>query len=109
MAVVEKKDVHDSNGIVVEDGRDVFGGEFVGRIADEKTCLADSTVTGDNTLDGTFTSVFACLLEAAIHWRQGEIIRKHTFSDCTPGAAMAGKLGIDRSKRFASVGLTGRW
>ena len=36
---------HDCDSIVVEDGRDIFGGEFVCRIADEETCLADGTVT----------------------------------------------------------------
>ena len=52
-----RKDVHDSNGIVIEDGRDVFRGEFVGRVADEETCLADSTVTDDDTPAGGKQSV----------------------------------------------------
>jgi hypothetical protein len=40
---------HDGNGIVVEDGRDVFGGELVCRVTDQKTCLTDSTITDDHT------------------------------------------------------------
>jgi hypothetical protein len=40
---------HDSNGIVIEDGRDIFGGEFVGRVTDEETCLAHSTITDNHT------------------------------------------------------------
>ena len=43
------KNPHDSNSIIIEDGRDIFRGKFVGRVADEKTCLADSTVTDDDT------------------------------------------------------------
>jgi hypothetical protein len=40
---------HDSNGIVIEDGWDIFGGEFVGRVTDEKTSLAHSTITDNHT------------------------------------------------------------
>lgn len=40
---------HNGNCIVVEDSRDVFGREFVCRVADEKTGLANSTVTDDHT------------------------------------------------------------
>lgn len=39
---------HNRDSIVVEDGRDVFRGELVRRVADEKTRLAHSTVTNDN-------------------------------------------------------------
>lgn len=39
---------HYSDGVVVEDRRDVFGGELVCGVADEKTCLADSTVADDD-------------------------------------------------------------
>jgi hypothetical protein len=39
---------HNSDGVVVKDRRDIFGGEFVRGVADEKTCLADSTVTDDD-------------------------------------------------------------
>ena len=46
---VDRKDSHNSNCIVVEDGRDVFGGEFVCRVADEKAGLANGTVTDDYT------------------------------------------------------------
>ncbi len=41
-------DVHNRDGIVIEDCRDVFRGELVRRVADEKTCLSDSTVTDDD-------------------------------------------------------------
>ena len=40
---------HDGNGIIVEDGRDVFRGELVGGVADEQARLADGTVTDDDT------------------------------------------------------------
>ena len=51
-------DLHDSDRIVVEDGRDVFGGKLIGRVADEETCLPDSTVANDDASDGwTATSV----------------------------------------------------
>lgn len=40
--------VHYGNGIVIEDSRDVFGGELVCCVADEKTCLAHSTVSDDD-------------------------------------------------------------
>jgi hypothetical protein len=39
---------HDGDGVVVEDGGDIFRGELVRGVADEKTCLADSTVTDDD-------------------------------------------------------------
>lgn len=40
--------LHDSDRIVVEDRRDIFRGELVGGVTDEKTCLADSTVTDND-------------------------------------------------------------
>ena len=40
---------HDGNGIVIEDGRDIFGGEFVGRVTDEETSLSHSTITDNHT------------------------------------------------------------
>jgi len=40
--------LHYRDGIVIEDGRDVFGREFVGRVADEQAGLADSTVTDND-------------------------------------------------------------
>jgi len=39
---------HYSDGVVVEDRGNIFGGELVRGVADEKTCLADSTVTNDD-------------------------------------------------------------
>jgi hypothetical protein len=42
-------DLHDGYGIIVKDGRDIFGGEFVGGIADEKTGLAYGTIAHDHT------------------------------------------------------------
>lgn len=46
--VAAVRHVHYRDGIVIEYGRDVFGGELVGRIADQQTSLADSTVTDDD-------------------------------------------------------------
>lgn len=43
---------HNSDSIVIEDSRDVFGGELVCRVADEQACLSDSTVADDNTPRG---------------------------------------------------------
>lgn len=40
--------LHDGDRIVIEYRRDIFGGELVGGVTDEKTCLADSTVTDDD-------------------------------------------------------------
>jgi hypothetical protein len=42
-------DSHHSNGIVIEDGWDVFGGELVGGVANEQTGLAHGTITDDHT------------------------------------------------------------
>jgi hypothetical protein len=39
---------HDGHGVVVEYRRNVFRGEFVGGITDEKTCLSDGTVADDD-------------------------------------------------------------
>ena len=41
-------DIHNRDGIVVEDCRHVFRGELVCRVADEKTCLANRTVADDH-------------------------------------------------------------
>jgi hypothetical protein len=41
-------DSHNSDSVVVEDSRDIFGWEFVCCIADEKTSLSNSTVTNDD-------------------------------------------------------------
>ena len=49
-------DLHDSDGIVVKDGGDVFGGELVGRVADQETCLPDSTVANDDASDSWSTT-----------------------------------------------------
>lgn len=47
--VFETGGSHNGHGVVVEDGRDIFRGELVCRVADEETCLADGTVTDDDT------------------------------------------------------------
>lgn len=39
---------HYSDGVVVENRRNIFRGELVRSIADEKTCLADGTITDDD-------------------------------------------------------------
>jgi hypothetical protein len=39
---------HHSDGVVVEDGRDVFRRKLVRGVADEETCLADRTVANDD-------------------------------------------------------------
>ena len=45
---------HHSDGVVVEDGRDVFRRKLVRGVADKKTCFADSTVTDDDTPVGNY-------------------------------------------------------
>jgi hypothetical protein len=40
---------HNGNSIVIKDGRDIFGREFVCSVADQKTSLANSTVTDNHT------------------------------------------------------------
>ena len=42
-------DSHDSDSIVIEDGRDIFGREFVRGVRNQQTRLADGTVTDYNT------------------------------------------------------------
>ena len=57
LVIVEKESAessHDGNGIVVEDGRDVFRGKLVGGVTDKEARLADSTVTDDNTSVGSW-------------------------------------------------------
>lgn len=39
---------HDGDGVVVKDSRDIFRGELVGGVADQKAGLADRTVADDN-------------------------------------------------------------
>lgn len=39
--------VHDGDGIVVENCRHIFRGELIRCIADEETCLSNGTVTDD--------------------------------------------------------------
>ena len=46
--VLNGGDSHNGDGIVVKDGRDVFGGKLVGCIADEQTSLANSTVPNNH-------------------------------------------------------------
>lgn len=46
---LDQTNVHDRDGIVVEDGRDVFGWELVGGVGDEHAGLADGTVAHDDT------------------------------------------------------------
>ena len=41
--------IHNRDGVVVENCGHIFRGELVRRVADEKTCLADGTVTDDHT------------------------------------------------------------
>lgn len=45
----DELDLHDRYGIVVEDGGHVFGRKLIGGVADEKTGLANSTVSDHNT------------------------------------------------------------
>lgn len=45
-------DLYDSNGIVVEDGWDVFGWEFVGCVGDEEVCFVYGIVIDDNVFVG---------------------------------------------------------
>jgi hypothetical protein len=42
-------DLHDGDGIVVEDGRDIFGGELVCCVRDQKTGLSHGTISDDDT------------------------------------------------------------
>ena len=42
---------HHTCRVVIEDGGNVFAGEGVGRVRDEETCLSDSTVASNDTLE----------------------------------------------------------
>lgn len=44
----QREGSHDGDGVVIEDGGDIFRGELVGGVADEQTCLSDSTVADDD-------------------------------------------------------------
>jgi hypothetical protein len=48
MILGAKGSSHDGHGVVVEDCWDIFRGELVGGITDEKTCLSDGTVADDD-------------------------------------------------------------
>jgi hypothetical protein len=50
---------HNSDGVVVEDGGDIFRGELVRGITNEQTCLADGTVTDDDAPAGDGVSIRA--------------------------------------------------
>lgn len=39
---------HYGDGVVIKDGRDIFRGELVGCVADEKTSLSDSTIADND-------------------------------------------------------------
>jgi hypothetical protein len=43
---------HNGDGVVVEDGGDIFRGELVRGVTNEQTCLADGTVTDDDAPAG---------------------------------------------------------
>ena len=51
-------DSHNSDGIVIEDCRHIFGGEFVRRVGNEQTCFSDGTVTDHNTPIATPVSIW---------------------------------------------------
>lgn len=44
-----RSNLHDSHGVVVKDGGDIFRGELVGCVGDEQTGLSDSTVPHHDT------------------------------------------------------------
>jgi hypothetical protein len=48
----ERGGSHDGDGVVVEDGGDIFRGELVGGVTDEQTCLANGTVADYDTPRG---------------------------------------------------------
>jgi len=63
---------HYRNCIVIEDSRDIFGREFVGRVTDEKTGLAYSTITDDYTFyrgDNHVCNIFKSLATAISNLR----------------------------------------
>lgn len=60
------RDSHDSNGIVVEDGRDVFGWELVGCVGDEEARFAHGTVTDDNASVGLWSALVCEVQELRI-------------------------------------------
>jgi len=40
---------HNGDGVVIENSRNIFGGELVGRVANEQAGLADGTIADDDT------------------------------------------------------------
>jgi hypothetical protein len=44
----KRRNSHNGDGVIVEDCWDIFGGEFIGRVADEETGLAHGTVTNNH-------------------------------------------------------------
>ncbi len=49
--MMEVWDLHDSDGIVVEDSGDIFGRELVRGVADQETSLSNGTVAYHDTPD----------------------------------------------------------
>ncbi len=46
---VARQNSHHGNSIIVKYGRDVFAGELIGRVTDQQTGVANSTVADHNT------------------------------------------------------------
>lgn len=44
-----RRSLHDGDGVVVKDSRNVLAGELVGRVADEQTRFPDGAVTDNDT------------------------------------------------------------
>src|SRR4051794_30413095 len=57
--MAKRMDSHYRDGIVIEDCRNVFGREFVCRVADEKTSLAHGTITDDDTSAGSALALYS--------------------------------------------------
>lgn len=43
----KREDSHHRDSVVIEDGRDIFRGEFICRVTDEETCLSNGTIADD--------------------------------------------------------------
>lgn len=61
--------LHDSDGIVVKDCRDVFGWELVRSVADQETGLANSTIADDDT---PASHLSWCLFETTVIRHDGQ-------------------------------------
>ena len=82
--------LHYCDRVVVEHGRDILAGEFVGRVADEQTCLANRTIANNNAPSNPTLAIYT-RLRSCVHLSQEMLIQhvirlqilRHKVSGCS--------------------------